>query len=69
MVRKIWNNVKSHPHEGHFIEFAKKALTEDYLKSLADFIKRNYPGSAESVLPKLREIYTTKFGRNRGAQG
>jgi len=61
--------MRKHPHEQHVIEFAKKVLTEEYLKTLDDFIKRNYPGSAEAVLPKLREIYAAKFGNRRGAQG
>jgi len=61
--------MRKHPHEQHVIEFAKKVLTEEYLKTLADFIKHSYPGSAESVLPKLRDIYAAKFGRKRGTQG
>ncbi len=61
--------MRKHPHEQDVIVFAGKVLTEEYLKTLADFIKREYPGSAEAVLPKLQEIYASKFGKKRGAQG
>lgn len=57
--------MRRHPHEQHLIEFAKKSLTEEYLKTLADFVKREYPGSAEAVLPKLQEIYVQKFKKQR----
>ena len=50
-----------HPSEEEFLAFAKKTLTEEYMKLLAAFIKNRYPGSAERVMPKLRIIYKEKF--------
>ena len=50
-----------HPNEQAYMDFARQTMTEEYLKMLAQFIKDNYPGSAEKVLPVLRQIYKEKF--------
>lgn len=50
-----------HPDESAVLDLAQKTLTEGYLKTLANFIKKNYPGSSEKLLPEFREIYKKKF--------
>jgi hypothetical protein len=39
-------------------------LGRQYVARTADMIKREYPGSAQTMVPKLREIY--KSGRSGG---
>ena len=62
---------RRHAHEGHILAFCEKMLRElpeplgrQYVARTADMIKREYPGSAPAMLPRLREIY--KSGRRSG---
>ena len=54
-----------HPHEDAVLDLARKTLTQEYLKMLAEFIKNKYPESADRLLPELRGIYKSKFKGNR----
>jgi len=44
-----------HPHEADLIKFIGHIKTEEYCKKFAAWIKNDYPGSAEKLLPVLRE--------------
>lgn len=60
---------EQHPDEDAFVDFAKKAFTQEYMKLMAAFIKNKYPGSADRVLPELRRIYAAKFRDAKHAAG
>jgi hypothetical protein len=44
-----------HLHEAHLVAYIRLIQTREYCKVLSDWIKREYPGSADKVLPELRE--------------
>lgn len=49
-----------HPHPERLLVFCERMGLEvgrNYVARTAEFIKANYPGSADSLVPKLREIY------------
>jgi hypothetical protein len=62
---------RRHAHEGVILAFCEKMLRElpeplgrQYVARTADMIKREYPGSTQTMVPKLREIY--RSGRRSG---
>ena len=49
-----------HPQPAHLLAFAERqaaSIGRAYVARLAEFIRREYPGSAAELLPKLRAIY------------
>ena len=48
---------RTHDDEAALIAFAKQSMTADYVKRLADWVKKEYPGSADRVIPELRAVY------------
>lgn len=51
---------KEHPEPQRLLEFCEKMAKQigrSYVARTAEFIKTNYPGSAASLVPKLRAIY------------
>jgi hypothetical protein len=53
---------RRHPQEGTVLAFlARPDQSADYVRRTADFIKEKYPGSAPSMLPKMRAIYRDKI--------
>lgn len=52
-------NGKVHDNEAALIAFCR-TQGADYIKTTADWIKKEYPGSADRVLPVLRQIYKEK---------
>lgn len=51
---------RRHPQEKHLLEFCEKMAKQigrNYVARTAEMIKREYPGSVESMVPKLRAIY------------
>lgn len=51
---------KQHPHPDRLLEFVEKQVPViglDYVIRSAKFVEREYPGSAEYLVPKLRAIY------------
>lgn len=53
--------MKRHKDEAALLKFcARKDQTADYVRRTAEWIKSEYPASAETLLPKLRKIYREK---------
>lgn len=52
---------KVHANEEALIAFARTVLTQEYLTRLGKWVQSEYPGSADRVLPILRQIYKEKF--------
>lgn len=49
-----------HPHPELLLAFCEKMARQigrQYVARTAEFIKKNYPGSAAALIPKLRAIY------------
>lgn len=62
------NSERKHPGEAELLAFcARKDNTADYVRRTADWIKREYPGSAATVLPRLRKIYRDKLQGHQAA--
>lgn len=52
---------RTHPSPYELLTFcARKDQSADYVRRTADWIKTEYPGSAEALLPRLRKIYREK---------
>jgi hypothetical protein len=50
-----------HPSPNELLTFcARKDQSADYVRRTADWIKTEYPGSTEALLPRLRKIYRDK---------
>lgn len=53
-------NGKEHPHPELLLQFCERMAREigrHYVARTAEFIQKNYPGSAPTLVPKLRVIY------------
>ena len=51
---------KTHPHPDNLLDFVAKMgrlIGRSYVARTAEMIKRDFPGSADELLPKFREIY------------
>jgi hypothetical protein len=51
---------RQHPHPEALLEFARKMARQigrHYVARTANMIKADFPGSAETLVPKLRAIY------------
>ena len=51
---------RRHPHEQHLLDFCAKMAKQigrAYVARTAEMIRRDFPGSVESMVPKLRAIY------------
>lgn len=54
--------MKEHPNEKNLLKFLERPdQTADYVRRTAEWIKREYPGSAARLLPLLRKIYKQKM--------
>lgn len=52
---------RRHPDEAALLKFVgRQDQTAAYVMKTADWIKAEYPASAASMLPKLRQIYREK---------
>jgi hypothetical protein len=50
-----------HPNEGALVKFLERSdQSAAYVRETAEWIKKNYPGSVRTLLPKLRAIYKAK---------
>jgi len=50
-----------HKDEAALLKFlARPDQTADYVRRTAEWIKKNYPGSVATLLPKMRAIYKNK---------
>lgn len=57
--------MKEHPDEKSLLKFLeRKDQTADYVRRTAEWIKEEYPGSAERLIPLLRKIYKAKMQHN-----
>lgn len=57
---------KRHPDEACVLAFlARPDQTAAYVRRTAEWIKEHYPGSAPSMLPKMRQIYRTKVSQGQ----
>lgn len=53
--------MKRHNDEAALLKFcARSDQTADYVRRTAEWIKSEYPASAATLLPKLRQIYREK---------
>jgi hypothetical protein len=56
---------RQHLHPDHFLAFARKQAKElgqdgrNYVERCAEMIRRDFPGSADAMLPELRKIWLT----------
>ncbi len=51
---------REHPHPElllAFVERMSREIGRNYVARSAEFVKREFPGSAAALLPKLRAIY------------
>ena len=54
---------KCHPNPGAVIQFCERQdQSADYVRQTAEWVKKEFPGSAAQMLPKLRKIYARKRG-------
>lgn len=54
------NAGRQHPNPEHLLTFVEKMVKQigrNYAARTAEMISRDFPGSAEALLPKLRAIY------------
>lgn len=54
-------DLKCHPHPDKLLEFAEKMAKQigpHYIARTAEMVKRDFPGSADYLLPRLHDIYT-----------
>lgn len=50
-----------HPNEGALMKFLERGdQTADYVRRTADWVKDRYPGSAPTLLPRMRRLYKNK---------
>lgn len=57
---------RRHPNEANYLRFlSRDDQGADYVRRSADWIKENYPGSAPTLLPKMRELYRQKIKAGR----
>jgi len=57
---------RRHDGEAELLAFcAKEYQTSDYVRRTAEFIKAEYPGSAATLLPKLRALFREKTLKER----
>jgi uncharacterized protein Yka (UPF0111/DUF47 family) len=53
--------MKRHKDEAALLKFvSRQDQTADYVRRTAEWIKSEYPASAATLLPKLRQIYREK---------
>jgi hypothetical protein len=59
---------KRHNAEAELLRFLERPdQTADYVRRTAEWIKQEFPGSAPSMLPKLRQLYRMKIeSQSRG---
>ena len=61
MSKPAGSDGRRHPAEAELLRFlARPDQTADYVIRNADMIKRDYPGSMATLLPKMRAIYRDK---------
>lgn len=52
---------KSHPAEAEYLRFLQRQdQSSDYVRRSAEWIKDTYPGSVDTLLPKMRQLYKEK---------
>ena len=55
------NSERRHPDEDALLKFlARPDQDAGYVRDTAAWIKKEYPGSAASMLPRLRQVYRGK---------
>lgn len=59
--------MKEHPNEKQLLDFLKRPdQSADYVRKTVVWLKEEYPGSVQKLLPILREIYREKINRLHG---
>lgn len=57
---------RRHSNEAALLAFcARPDQSADYVKRTAEWVKKDYPGSAQAVIPRLRAIYREKIQRGQ----
>ncbi len=52
---------RRHPHPAQLLEFAERHTTRlRYLLRLVDWLRAEYPGSVDELVPQLRDVYRRK---------
>lgn len=49
-----------HQHPDVLLEDARKSATARFVMLTAEWVKQEYPGSADKLIPELRKIYRQK---------
>jgi len=60
---------RQHPHPDRLLEFVEQQVPViglDYVIRSAKFIEREYPGSVDYLVPKLRAIYRKHSQKSNG---
>lgn len=56
------DQLKCHPHPDRLVEFLQRREHDSfYVWRNAEMIKRDFPGSVDNLLPRLRALYRTKY--------